>query len=62
MIASRAARRSKRHADEHGNVMQTNKQLTNMPLSKQLIAIAILIIIITKLILTDCKMQLRIFV
>ena len=44
-------------SDEDSNSMQTN-----MPSSKQLIAIAIIIIIITKLILTDCKMQLRIFV
>jgi len=62
VIVSRAARKNKHYADEHAIVMQRNKQLTHMPCSKQLIAIAIIIIIITKLILTDCEMQLRIFV
>ena len=63
MIVSRTARKSKRHADKHADEHAARHAIEQAADSNSnnnmLIAIAI-IIINTKLILTDCKMQLRI--
>ena len=61
MIVSRTARKSKHHADEHAARHAIEQAADSNSNNNMLIAIAI-IIINTKLLLTDCKMQIRIFV
>ena len=70
MIASRAARRSKRHTDEQAIAIACRQHAARHAIEQaadsnsnnnMLITIAI-IIINTKLLLTGCKMQIRIFV
>ena len=65
MIVSRIARKSKRHANEHADKHADSHAIEQAADSNSnnnmLITIAI-IIINTKLLLTDCKMQIRIFV